>query len=67
MPIGDLRKKHLQEVTIYRATKNFIPLQIPQPVSVVWKCLGNLERTNPKGFKFTMFALVLSGSIPFEY
>ena len=67
MPIAALNKKKIQEVTIYKATKKFVPLQIPKSISVVWKCLINMERTYSKGFKFTMFSLVLSGTIPFEY
>jgi hypothetical protein len=60
-------KELLQKMPIYRATKNFISLQILQRVSVVWKCFKNLEGTDPKGFKLTMLALVLYGCIPFKY
>jgi hypothetical protein len=60
-------KELLQKMPIYRATKNFITLQILQPVSVVWKCFRNLEGTDPKGFKFSMFSSILSGRIPLKY
>jgi hypothetical protein len=66
-PIMELNKKHLQEVPIYWATKNFITLQILQYVSVVWKLFRNLEGTYPKGFKFFVLSLVLFRCIPFEY
>jgi hypothetical protein len=62
-----LHTKKIQEVIIYRATKKFITLQILQPISIVWKCLRNIEGVDPKGFKFSMFSLVLSRRIPFEY
>jgi hypothetical protein len=66
-PTTALKKKKIQEVSIYWATKNFIPLQILQPLSIIWKLLRDFERVDPKGFKFTMLALVLLGRIPFEY
>jgi hypothetical protein len=59
-PIVALNKKHFQEVPIYRATKNFVSLQILQPVSVIWEPLRDFEGVDPKGFKFTMLSLVLS-------
>jgi len=62
-----LNKELFQEVHIYRANKKFLTLQILQPVSIIGKCLKNLEGSNPKGFKFTMLSLILSGGIPFEY
>jgi hypothetical protein len=62
-----LKKKHFQEVPIYRATKDFVSLQILQVVSVIWELLRYLEGANPKGFKFSMLSFVLLGHIPFEY
>jgi hypothetical protein len=49
------------------ATKNFIAFQVLQPVSVVRKCFKDLERPKPEVIKFTLFALFLSGCIPFEH
>jgi hypothetical protein len=49
------------------AIKNFIAFQILQPVSVVGKCFQDLERPEPEGIKFTVFALFLSGCIPLEH
>ena len=60
-------KKCLQKIPINRATKNFIPLQIMQPISVIWKYLINFEGSNPEGFKFTIISLIMFGCIPFEY
>jgi len=56
-----------EEVPIYRASKNFITLQILQLVSFIRKCLKNIEGSDPKGLKFTMLSLVLSGRIPLEH
>jgi hypothetical protein len=52
---------------IHWATENFIAFQILQPVSVVRKCFKDLERSEPEGIKFTVFALFLSGCIPLEH
>jgi hypothetical protein len=60
-------KKLLQKIPSNRATKNFITLQILQPVSIIWKPLRDLEGADPQGFKFSMLAFVLLGHIPFEY
>jgi hypothetical protein len=67
MPTAALNKKLFQEVPIYWATKNFITLKILHLVSIIWKCLRNIEGSDPKTFEFTMFSLVLIGCIPFEY
>jgi hypothetical protein len=37
-----LKKDKNQEVPIYRATNKFVTLKILQPISVVWKFLGNI-------------------------
>ena len=49
------------------AIENFIAFQILQPVSVVRKCFYDLERPEPKGIEFAVFALFLPGCIPLEH
>ena len=49
------------------AAKNFFAFQILQPVSVVRKYFKDLERPEPEGIKFTVFALFLPGCIPLEH
>ena len=60
-------KTLFQEVPIEWATENFIVLQILQPVSVIGKYFKDLERPEPEGIKFTVFALLLPGCIPLEH
>jgi hypothetical protein len=62
-----LNKKLFQEMSIYRATKNFITFQILQPISIIWKHFRNFEGADPKGLEFVILSLVLFGHIPFEY
>jgi hypothetical protein len=64
-PTTASNKKHFQEVAIYRTTKNFFSLQVLQFVSVVRKCLRNIEGVDPQGLKFGMLSFVLLGCIPF--
>jgi hypothetical protein len=61
------QKTLLQEMPIDWATENFIAFQILQSVSVVRKCFKDLERSEPEGIKFTVFALFLPGCIPLEH
>ena len=60
-------KTFLQEVPINWAIEDFMAFQILQPVSVIGKYFKDLERPEPEGIKFTMFALFLPGCIPFEH
>ena len=63
--IHSLNKKLLQKMHVYKASKNFITLQILQPISIIWKLPRDLEGADPQGLKLAMFAFVLLGCIPF--
>jgi hypothetical protein len=63
----DLNKENFEEVPIYRATKNFVSLQILQPVSIICEPLRDFEGADTKVFEFTMISLILLRCIPFKY
>jgi hypothetical protein len=54
-----------KKMPINMASKNFITLQILQPISIIREYLRDSEGADPQGIKFTMLAVVLLGCIPF--
>jgi hypothetical protein len=65
-PLMAQKKYFYRKFPLTGPPKKIIILQVMQFISIILKNFRNLERTNPRGFKFTMFSFLLFGFIPLE-